>query len=88
MNKLVMIIILISFVFIITYDPKKGKKFLPIEKYQVVAPQASSSCDEARFLELQGLTGTCAAQNTEVMGVVMESPNMGSSGRLVGYELE
>jgi len=85
-----MIIILISFVFIITYDPKKGKKFLPIEKYQVVAPpsQASSSCDEARFLELQGLTGTCAAQNTEVMGVVMESPNMGSSGRLVGYELD
>jgi hypothetical protein len=93
MNKLVLIVILVAFVFIVTYDPKKGKKFLPLEKYRSFDPPSvpgETTCDEAKYLQLQGLSGaTCAGRNKEHLGAVYESPNMGASmSRVVGYDLE
>jgi hypothetical protein len=85
MNKLVLIVILVAFVFIVTYDPKKGKKFLPLEKYQEEPVVTVPECDEKRFLELQGLTGFCAGQNKEHLGAVISSPLEGGSN-VVGYE--
>ena len=87
MNKLVLIIIIIAFVFIVTYDPKKGKKFMQLEKYQA-EPEAVPECDEKRFLELQGLTGFCAGHNKENLGVVIESPlSSRTLGSVDGYDL-
>jgi len=80
MNKLVLVIVVIAFVFIISYDPKNGKK-LNIENYQQMpVPPADSPapCDEVRYLQLQGFTGgTCGGANEERLGVVYSSPNSG-----------
>lgn len=91
MNKLVLIVILVAFVFIVTYDPKKGKKFLPLERYRSFDPPGApggGSCDEAKYLQLQGLTGQCAGQNKEHLGAVYEAANMGTMGRVTGFDLE
>lgn len=68
MNKLLILIIVIAFVFVVSYDPKKGKP-LP-EFYQPAPPSAeqASSCDESRFLELQGLPGVCAGGHPKEIG--------------------
>ena len=59
MNTLVLLVIVIAFIFIVTYDPKKGKK---IELYQGEPLKPTPhTCDEARYLEVQGLTGECTA---------------------------
>jgi hypothetical protein len=93
MNKVVMLIVLVAFVFIITYDPKKGKKFLPLETYKpfsVPDPAASGDCDESRYLQLQGLSGTkCLGHNKEYLGAVYESPSARADmNRVVGFELD
>ncbi len=89
MNKLVLIIIIVAFVFIVTYDPKKGRKFMPLEKYQAEpAAPAVPECDEKRFLELQGLTGVCLGENKEHLGAIMSSPLQMERGRVGGYDLD
>jgi hypothetical protein len=85
MNKLVLIIILVAFVFIVSYDPKKGKKFFPVEKYRDEPLPQEPECDEKRFLQLQGLTGFCAGQNKEHLGAVISSPLEGGSN-VMGYD--
>ena len=89
MNKLVLIVIIIAFVFIVTYDPKKGKKFLPLEKYQAAPVAQVPECDEKKFLELQGLSGFCAGHNKEYLGAVFDSPLAKRElGPVNGYDLD
>lgn len=74
MNKLVLLVIIVAFIFIVTYDPKKGK---PIpELYQPAESELPTSqpiCDESRYLELQGLQGTCTGHPKEVGGAIFSA---------------
>jgi hypothetical protein len=70
MNTLLLLIIIVAFIFIVTYDPKKGKP-LP-EFYQPEpVPELPHTCDESRFLELQGLKSTCVGHTREIAGAVV-----------------
>jgi hypothetical protein len=69
MYKLVLVVIIAAFIFLISYDPKNGKK-LKAELYQPAETQKGPSCDESRYLELQGLTGTCSGHPTEMGGAI------------------
>jgi hypothetical protein len=72
--KPVLLVIILAFIFIVTYNPKKEIK----EMYQE-APgttgQTGPTCDSKRFLELQGITGpaldgVCDGGPVEYGGVI------------------
>jgi hypothetical protein len=72
MNKLVLIVTVIAFIFIVSYDPKKGKKLS--EMYQTEPSLATSEpCVESRYLELQGLKGVCSQGHPKEIGGVVFS---------------
>jgi len=90
MNKLILIIVVVAFVFILTYDPQKGKK-LPLETYVAKAPvDPLKECPEDRYARLQALSKTgCKGENVEKMGVIYSSPNAKADlSRVRGFELE
>ena len=86
MNKIVILVVLIAFVFIITYDPVKGKQIF--QGYGAPAPVITPTCSEKRYLEVQGLTGECGQRNVEYLGVVMENPATQTPTHFTGYEVD
>jgi len=81
MNKLIWIVVIIVFVFIITYDPKSGR----LEKY-ITTPQVArdappsvklAKCPEDRYYKLQfnekAPPGACAGTPVEFLGAVIQA---------------
>ena len=52
--NLVLLVIIVTFIFIVTYNPKKETK---TEMYQGPPIIDGPTCDSKRYLELQGMTG-------------------------------
>ena len=81
MNKLIWIVVIIVFVFLITYDPKSGRleKYITTPQVARVAPppSAQAKCSEDRYYELQfnekAPPGTCAGTPKEMLGAVIQA---------------
>lgn len=82
MNKLVIFVVLVVFVFLLTYDPKSRK----LEKYisapapdvtPQVVPDPESTCSEDRYYKLQFAknprTTKCTGKPVEYMGAIMQA---------------
>ena len=82
MNNLVILVVLVVFVFLLTYDPKSRK----LEKYistpapdvtPQVAPEPESTCSEDRYYKLQFAknprTTKCSGKPVEYMGAIMQA---------------
>jgi hypothetical protein len=81
MNKLIWIVVIIVFVFLLTYDPKSGRleKYITTPQVARVAPPSLTlnKCSEDRYYELQfnekAPPGTCAGTPKEVLGAVIQA---------------
>ena len=79
MNKLVILVVIVVFIFLLTYDPKSKK----LEKYittpQVAAPavQSEPTCSEDRYYKLQFAKNAprdvCTGHPVEYLGAVMQA---------------
>jgi hypothetical protein len=70
--NLPLIVAILSFVFIVSYSPQKKKKH--VEYYQpqpAPIPIPVHMCDEARYLNIQGLTPECSGGHPkEYLGAI------------------
>jgi hypothetical protein len=81
MNKLIWIVVIIVFVFLLTYDPKSGRleKYITTPQVAQVAPPSAklAKCPEDRYYELQfnekAPPGACAGTPVEFLGAVIQA---------------
>lgn len=75
--NIILVVFLIVFVFLISYNPSAGTfdKYIPRkEKYESAVPvdRRLTQCSESRYLDLQlGSPGPCAGEPTEYLGAVI-----------------
>ena len=68
--NLPLIVAILSFIFIVSYNPKKKQQ---VEYYQPqpTVPIPVPMCDEARYLNIQGLTPECSGGHPkEILGAI------------------
>jgi|LauGreDrversion4_2_1035121.scaffolds.fasta_scaffold1468294_1 hypothetical protein len=71
--KLFVLVVILAFVFIITYNPRKPQKEM-FQEAPGTFGQTGPTCDSRRYLELQGFTGEalgdCKMSPIESGGVI------------------
>jgi len=81
MNKLIWIVVIIVFVFLLTYDPKSGRleNYITTPQVARVAPPPSTptKCPAERYYELQfnekAPSNACAGTPKEFLGAVIQA---------------
>jgi hypothetical protein len=73
--KLIVLVIIVAFVFIITYNPKREVIREMYQEAPGTVGQKGPTCDSQRYLELQGITGAglsgaCEGAPVEYGGVI------------------